>query len=214
MKMKRSKRIWSALMISIGLILASAVVAQAAPIASSPYTDGRDLFANGTQWTAAFLYADAGDTSNLYELVTPTGIIFQNNNLGVYPIGMTKSYASTAGQALTFSLVDLSVPATWNTGLASTNVAYYDFVSIANLEFLYGVDLSLAAETALNSLNDAYPGQVLVIGYEDRALAGSDRDFNDLIFAFAPLQTSKVPEPTTILLLGLGLVGLAGLRRK
>jgi hypothetical protein len=68
---------------------------------------------------------------------------------------------------------------------------------------------------ALTNLNTAYPGQVLILAYEDHIIANSDKDFNDLIFAFAPLQTStQVPEPTTLLLLELGLVGVAGIRRK
>jgi hypothetical protein len=84
-----------------------------------------------------------------------------------------------------------------------------------DLDNIYGVTLSAAAVTTLTNLNTAYPGQVLIPAYEDHALANSDKDFNDLIFAFAPLRTStQVPEPIVLLLLGLGLVGVAGIRRK
>jgi hypothetical protein len=64
-------------------------------------------------------------------------------------------------------------------------------------------------------LKNAYPGQVLIITYEDYVLTTHDKYFNDLIFVFVPLQTStQIPGPTTLLLLGFGLVDVAGIRRK
>jgi len=188
-------------------------------VSGPPYTNPRMIYAGGIQWGAVFLYADAGDTSELFELYTNggagTGLIFRNNDLTNYPIGMRNDYASIAGEYLEFQLKDLTVPNSWNTGAGSTNAAYWDYDgSIANLETLYAINLSTAAENALGTLYADYGNQALIIGFEDRPLGSSDKDFNDLIFAFAPLQTVGVAEPGTLLLLGLGLIGVAGLRRK
>ncbi len=49
------------------------------------------------------------------------------------------------------------------------------------------------------------------LGMEDLPLAASDKDYNDMI---VKISSSPVPEPGTILLLGFGLIGAAGIRRK
>jgi hypothetical protein len=50
-----------------------------------------------------------------------------------------------------------------------------------------------------------------VIAWEDLPGGGSDRDFNDLV---VEVSVSEIPIPAAILLLGSGLVGLAGIRKK
>jgi hypothetical protein len=55
--------------------------------------------------------------------------------------------------------------------------------------------------------------EVYWIGMEDLNLCSSDLDYNDMVVKVSSVSV-PVPEPTTMLLVGLGLIGLAGIRRR
>jgi hypothetical protein len=196
----------------------SVTAASAGPILN---TAGQNLFAAGTSVSVAFLHANAGDTSNLNLSINggPSLFLFQNNNLS-YPEGMTLVIPTSLGDSLVFSLQDLSVPNIFSTGLSSTNVSYTIFDgNIANLNnalFGPGEFLSVAAANAIAALGAG----ALVISFEDRTLASSDQDFNDLVFGFAPVIGcpannpqcgQNVPEPNSFGLLIVGALAMFGL---
>ena len=53
-----------------------------------------------------------------------------------------------------------------------------------------------------------------ILGWEDRLSNLSDKDYQDLVIMVESVNPAPVPEPATMLLLGSGLIGLAGFGRK
>ena len=191
--------------------------ASAAPIAPAT-TVGSAIIAGGSPVHALFLFADAGDDSDLSVRVNGGAplFLFSNSNAVTHnltPPGTQSSFLAGNGQSLVFTLNDRSVVNSWSTGIGSTNVAYIvNPASLAAVNTALGLSISLggALESSFNALNT---GSLVIIAYEDRPLIHSDRDFNDLVFAFVPVAKTAVPAPAALGLFGLGLLGLGTLIR-
>ena len=190
----------------------------------SGYSSHQDFLDNATQIDTAYFfdnimqsagtitaqahYAWAAQTFGLYQTDEQGNIV---NQLELFN-SITEQGMLTGSQYTTTYNVDGPVDGFYNAVThPSTNDPWFTWYSDDSMNFWWS--------QPSNPHMLIYQGQnenEYVIAWEDMPIAISDRDYNDLVLTITLGGENIIPEPTTVLLLGMGLAGVAAqrLRRK
>jgi len=161
-----------------------------------------------------FAYKSAADVDLLFN---GTNLLVSNQDAQGTEATIT---GLTVGQVLDFVFTNQTTGDSFQAGVAASDgdqhiavqSTYADFQTDPPRAYLTQAELG----AAFGVMTGIAPiGDWTFAGMED-LLAGQngDFDYNDLIFGFLGIAPDPVPEPMTLSLLGVGLVGLAAIRRR
>jgi hypothetical protein len=161
-----------------------------------------------------FAYKSAADVDLLFN---GTSLLVSNQDAQGTEATIT---GLTVGQVLDFVFTNQTTGDSFPAGVAASDgdqhiavqSTYADFQTDPPRAYLTQAELG----AAFGVMTGIAPiGDWTFAGMED-LLAGQngDFDYNDLIFGFLGIAPDPVPEPMTLSLLGVGLVGLAAIRRR
>jgi len=182
-------------------------------------TAGFDV--NDQDPAAIFQPSVAGVTSSSFLMILEIAGFANLNTLGIYSYAdPTKKLQIFSGPnsppfdsaSVSFALGSVQIGSDSSTRINNFGTAFGFYITTPQGNVFYSEDDKNGGSAQM--LMYSFPGvpNEYIVACEDLVLANSDWDYNDLVIKAS--EVKPVPEPATMLLLGAGLIGLAGFGRR
>lgn len=197
------------------------LVAAALTVAPRPALAGGTLGApliKSGDIAVAFIGADATYGNDVYYFITMGDLggatfLFNNHSAAASDSADPDDSGLPVGSEAIFGICVNRAGGSSGAGCADADNVFYTGAAAHNPDNLAHAMVWTRAdyEAEFGALDSTLypPDYAYVVGFED-ILGGGDRDYNDAIFAVRGLGVTLAPEPVTMSLLALGLIGVGG----